>query len=136
MIRNYRTLVACGVACAVALMLGGLAVMCFGYEPPTWLVRMELVLLSGAALAFGFTAWQPASSPLSRPVRGTVCVFLGIGVMYVPANFIVCAFLLGTGTRLLWAAACDLTPPAARNDLQVRHAGTTTCRQANDRRWG
>lgn len=134
MIRDYRTLVACGVACAVMLMVGGLAVMCFGFEPPTWLVRLELVLLSGAALAFGFTAWQPASSPLSRPVRGTVCVFLGIGVMYVPANFIVCAFLLGTGTRLLWAAACDLTRPATHNDLQRRYAGTTACRTPTERR--
>ena len=40
-------------------------------------------------------------------MRGAALVALGIGVMYVPAELILSAFLIGCGVRKVWESAFE-----------------------------
>jgi hypothetical protein len=99
-----------GIASVSALVSGALMLALFGPELPPWLIALTLAAISGLALAVGFGLWHPrlpawASLP---PVRGALCIVVGVGAMFVPANFIVSAFFLGLGTRVVWLAAMEL----------------------------
>src|SRR5581483_6720891 len=98
------------ILCAIALMLGIVAVLAWGFSPPAWLAGTVAALLMGAALVYGFTAYIPEIGAWLwlRPIRGTVLVMLGIAAMYVPPQLIVAAYLVGVGVRLVWLSACEL----------------------------
>ena len=93
-----------------AVGLGLFAAVFWGGELPAGVLRLTLALLSATALAYGygFTASLPAISPLlwCRPVRGAVCVWLGVLAIYIPIQFVISALLIGIGTRLVWVSAC------------------------------
>ena len=99
------------LSAAAVLACGIVVMLLWGFSPPPSLAGLEAALLSGAALIYGFTAWRPTLPRVLwlRPVRGTVLVFCGLVAMYVPAELILAAFLIGTGIRLVWQSACDLT---------------------------
>ena len=120
--------------CLVAPALGILAMLLAGSGPPLWLLRLEVMIFAAAALAFGFSAFTPAAPAwvFSQPLRGVVCIYLGIGAMFVPSQFIVSAVFLGIGTRLMLGhterAAATAKPPSPTlsrqcGDLAVREAG-------------
>jgi hypothetical protein len=102
---KIRPLISCGavLGCGLAFMLT------WGLTPPAWLAVLEAALLSGAALLYGYTAWQPSLPAWLwlRPVRGTALVIAGIVAMYVPPQLILSAYLIGVGVRLVWRSACD-----------------------------
>jgi hypothetical protein len=81
---------------------GILALLCVG-EIPGWLLKLECLIFCATALAFGFTGFTPVlpSWVWSQPVRGVVCVYLGVGAMFVPPQFLVSAVFLGMGLRLI-----------------------------------
>ena len=89
-----------------APILGLLALLLCGGEPPTWLLRLECVLFSVAALVFGFTRFT-LSTPawlFSKPIRGVACIYLGSAAMFVDPRFLFSAFFIGLGTRLILAS--------------------------------
>jgi hypothetical protein len=126
------------LACLAAPTLGILAILLWGGEPPGWLLRLEVLIFCLAALAFGFTLFSPVAPDwvFSRPVKGIVCIYLGIGAMFVPSQFIVSALFLGMGTRLLMSEFKPLTvsvKPAAgiartAGDIVVRESGSISTR--------
>lgn len=94
---------------AAVLGLGIAGLLAWGLHPPPWLTGLEAAFLSGAALAYGFTAKLPKVPGCLwlRPVRGAVIVCLGVGAMYVPPQLLLSAYLIGSGVRLVWASACE-----------------------------
>jgi hypothetical protein len=96
--------------CAGALLGGIVALLVWGASPPVWLAGLEAALLMGAALLYGYFGRVPDVPRWLwlRPIRGTVLVCMGIVAMYVPPQLVLAAFLVGTGVRLVWVAACDL----------------------------
>jgi hypothetical protein len=99
------------ISCAAVMACGIVAMLVWGATPPAWLSCFEAALLSFAALAYGYTAWMPSLPHWLwlRPIRGTLLVTLGIGVLYVPPELIASAYLIGRGVRLVWQSACDLS---------------------------
>lgn len=110
----------CTLAAAVAI-LGGIILACSD-GLPGWLLVGEVALFSALAMAFGFTAYAPSVPAWLwlRPVRGAVCICLGVGAMYIPPQFIVSAVFLGLGTRLVWQSASELAGPPVRDRITVR----------------
>lgn len=98
---------------SIALSAGGLALYEWGLFPPAWLAGLECLLLSSAALLYGFTAWRPRLPDWVqlRPVRGAALVTFGIVALYVPPQLVVSAYLIGLGVRLVWQTACQLAAP-------------------------
>ena len=99
----------CCAVSAVALLLGCILVAACGYNPPRWMLAGELATVAGLSLAFGFTVFAPSLPDWLwlRPVRGAVCVCLGVAAMFTPPQLIVSTILLGIGTRLVWLSACE-----------------------------
>jgi hypothetical protein len=91
--------------CLIALVVGIAVLLLSGGEPPAWLLKLEVLVLSPAALAFGYTTFAPTAPSWvwSQPVRGVICIYLGVGAMFVPPQFLVSACFLGIGTRLVMA---------------------------------
>jgi hypothetical protein len=58
----------------IGLSLGVL--LASGGTPPDWLLKLEVLLFSLAALFYGFTAFAPVAPSWlwSRPVPGIVCI--------------------------------------------------------------
>lgn len=121
------------LASLAAPTLGMLALLLWGGEPPLWLLRLEVLVFSMTALAFGFTLLGTSAPDwfFSNPVKGILCLYLGVGAMFVPAQFIVSATFLGLGTRLIMgefkAVAVRLRPATGirrhSGDIVVREAG-------------
>lgn len=105
-----RLIVLSAACCVASLSCGGLLLAAFGPELPSWLMALALALCSGLALACGFGLYNPKVPDWlrQRPVLGAICVAIGVGAMFIPVNFVVSAFLLGCGTRLVWVSACEL----------------------------
>jgi hypothetical protein len=93
-----------------ALTFGIWAAVVWRGELPAWLLASVLSLLLCAALAFGFTNVRPSLPPWarSRPVIGALLVTGGVAAVYIPAQFVVAAALIGAGVRVVWVAARDL----------------------------
>ena len=48
----------------------------------------------------------------SRPVKGAALVCLGVAAIFVPLAFVIAALLIGAGTRMVWAPACEVEDKA------------------------
>jgi hypothetical protein len=118
------------ISCAAVLGCGIAAMLMWGFTPPAWLAGLEAAMFYGAALLYGYTAWQPSLPAWLwlRPVRGTMLVIAGIVAMYVPPQLILSPYLIGLGVRLVWRSACDLAekddsetgvPPAHADRLLI-----------------
>jgi hypothetical protein len=104
------------LAAAVVLLL----LLALAGPPPPWLLAVELALFTLGALVHGFTghtvrvpAWV-----MSTPFRGVVFIALGLMVVYVPIQFVLSAYLLGSGARMLWLSVCA-DPPAVGDSPPV-----------------
>jgi hypothetical protein len=88
------------IACIVGLAIGCL-LLCGG-QPPLWLLKSEVVIVASCSLVYGFTAFSPRLPAWLKyqEVRGVVLVALGCLALFVPAQFIVSALLVGLGARL------------------------------------
>lgn len=109
---NQRRLFIIACALCVAALGGGCFLVVFtGGELPGWLLRAELAAFCSVALVYGFFASLPTLTPWlwSRPIRGAALVCLGVAAIFVPLEFVLAALLIGVGTRLTWASACELT---------------------------
>lgn len=91
------------------LVMGGTMVALCGYQPPTLLLVAQSAFFAALALAYGFTLYMPGKAEWLwlKSIRGTVCICLGVGAMYVPPQLVVSAFFIGVGTRMVWLAACE-----------------------------
>jgi hypothetical protein len=106
--------------CAVAIALlatGDALLLSLGGVPPAGLLKAEVLAASLAALLYGYGLWRPEPGrslhPLRRrPIRGTALIVLGLAALWVPTQFLLSAWLIGVGLRLLWQAACDAGRPA------------------------
>lgn len=113
------------IALALAALLAGcLLVAACGFGPPPWLLRLEIVAFSLLAASYGFAATRATLRPLVRllrlrPVQGAMLVVGGVASVYVPPNFLAAAVMLGLGTRLVWAEACELAE-AGRSAATIR----------------
>ena len=84
---------------------------------------LALTLL--AAVAYGFTGAVPRLDWLySRPVRGAALVCLGVAAVFVPLAFVIAALLIGAGTRMVWASACEVVDQAAAIEVDAVNRGT------------
>ena len=96
-----------------AMALGSLALLVL--RPGSLLVTALLALCSALGLALGFGARLPGLPAWARlkPVKGALCITLGVAAMYLPANFVLSMALLAIGTRMVWTSACDLAAPGS-----------------------
>lgn len=112
-----RILILSAAAVCGVLALGLTALICFGTEPPGWLLRCEMAILSAAALLFGFAG--RAGGVLQwlrlRSIRGAALVCCGVLAIYLPPQFVISAVLVAVGTRLVWAEACELAAADRRS---------------------
>lgn len=127
-------------AMAMLALLAGIAILAaFGHEPPAMVLAWEMTLFTAIGLIAGFL-WRMPRLPWwagSRPVVGTALIFLGVGAVYVPAQFIVSSLLLGAGARLMWLALSE--PSDAGGELARREGqapGTSVQRPALQRHAG
>jgi hypothetical protein len=99
------------LAAIIGLLAGCSLLLYWGGEAPPWLLKLEILAVSCAALAFGFTAYSPVAPEWMRhdSVRGVALVYLGVGAMFVPLNFLASAFLIGTGARLVMQSTITVT---------------------------
>ena len=106
----------------------GLALACLllrGGQPPTWLLKGEVVVIVGGfSLVYGFTAFSPRLPAWLRyqEVRGVVLVALGCGALFVPSQIICSALLVGIGARLVMTSG-PKPPSAAGGDIILRPTG-------------
>ena len=105
-----RLFVAACIASVGILAVGCFLLIIWGGSPPAWLLRVELATFCALALAYGFSASLPSLGPWlwSRPIQGAACIWLGVGAVFVPLEFVVAAILIAVGTRRIWSAACEL----------------------------
>ncbi|WP_422929663.1 hypothetical protein [Singulisphaera sp. PoT] len=110
----------------LSLAAGSLCLWLWGVGPPGWLIRGQVALFSALALAYGFSSLQPSIPRWIwlRPIRGTLFVVCGIAAMYIPIQFLVSAYLMGAGIRLIWASACE-APGSARDAIGQALLGHT-----------
>ena len=94
---KLAALLAVGVGCILLLLARG--------EVPAWLACLQVAVFCLGALAYGFSAFSPAAPEWlsSRPVVGVVMLYMGVAVMFCPANIVCSAFFIGIGTRLILA---------------------------------
>jgi hypothetical protein len=124
------------LACIVGLSLGVL-LLCGG-EPPAWLMKLEVLLFSMAALLYGYASIDVTSWFWSKPVRGMLCIYLGVGAMFIPPQFVVSAFFIGCGTRMVMGSFTTVVAHASKSfntslhrpggDLVIREEGGITRR--------
>ena len=136
---NMNIALSCGVSFA-AVAIGIAATLRWGADLPGWLLTCTLSLSMLLAMAYGFTSALPRFDWLkSKPVRGAALVWLGVAAIFVPLSFVIAAFLIGYGTRLVWETACAaagpptvtarVTPtgtgmaPAGQREWEVANAG-------------
>lgn len=99
------------LATILGLLAGTSLLLIWGGEAPGWLLKLECLAVMLAALAFGFTQYNMHMPQWLRDdsVRGVTLVYLGVGVMFVPLNFLASAFLIGQGARLVMKSASAIT---------------------------
>ncbi len=103
---NRHLAISCGVSFA-AVLLGIAATLRWGADLPVWLLTTTLSLVMLLALAYGFTSALPRFEWLkSRAAKGAALVCLGVAAIFVPLSFVIAAFCIGYGTRLVWETAC------------------------------
>jgi hypothetical protein len=97
-------------ACIAALGFGIFVALGWGGAAPGWLLCIGLASVSMLALLYGFSLLTVDITPYlaERPVQGAACICLGIILMHMPIQFLMSAFCIGIGTKLVWRSACDL----------------------------
>lgn len=113
---------------ALAGLLAGLSLILMGGgEAPRWLQCLQVAFFCAAALLYGFTAFSPSAPAWlsSRPVVGVAMLYMGVAVMFVPANIVTSAFFIGTGTRLVLAPDIVAVRVSKSTGLARRGTGTT-----------
>jgi hypothetical protein len=111
-------------------LLAGIALLLYwGGEAPLWLLRLECLAVMAAALAFGFTSYNPALPGWLRDdaVKGVALVYLGVGVVFTDLRIITSAFIIGNGCRLIAKSASPLV--RAVTILTPGQAGKITNRE-------
>ena len=99
------------LATMFALLAGTALLLYWGGEPPRWLLKLECAGVMLAALAYGFTHRNLHLPDWTRDdsLRGVALVYLGVGAMFVELNFLVSAFCIGAGAKLVTRSATVLT---------------------------
>ena len=98
-IMNQRRLfVAACIASVGILAAGCFLLIIWGGSPPAWFLTAELATVCAIALAYGFSSSLPSlrASLRSRPIQGAACIWLGVGSVFVPVEFVVAAILYRT----------------------------------------
>jgi hypothetical protein len=98
------------IVAIIGLLAGCALLLYWGGEAPAWLLRLEVLTVTIVALAYGYTAFNPALPGWLRhdSVKGVALVYLGVGAMFVPLNFLASAFLIGCGARLVMKSAAPV----------------------------
>jgi hypothetical protein len=72
-------------------------------------------------------AKEPGTSgqPRAPVIKGAALFVLGIAAIWVPLQFVVAAFLVANGTRMVWLEACRVNKEEGEDGLyqEARHAG-------------
>ena len=114
---------------AILGLLAGSFLLCYwGGEAPPWLLRLECLAVMAAALAIGFTSYNPAMPGWLKhdAVRGVALIYLGVGAMFIDFRLLASAFLIGSGCRLVTKSATPLVRVTIGQPL--RHTGGITIR--------
>jgi hypothetical protein len=98
--------------------------LCRG-EPPTWLLKSEVLIVATSALVYGFTAFSPKLPHWLKyqEVRGVTLVALGCVALFVPAQFIVSALMVGIGARLVMTSHPTINATGTPATALRREAG-------------
>jgi hypothetical protein len=115
----------------LAILIGGcLLMLYFGGRSPEWMLRGEVLIVAIFALVYGFTAFSPSLPSWLRyqEVRGVLMVALGVFAMFVPAQFIVSALLIGFGARLVMTGFPSTALKHQPGDIVLRPAGNVVPR--------
>jgi hypothetical protein len=117
-----KKLLVCFAVIMASFAVAGLTVWAWRFDPPAWVLTTEIAVFSILAMAYGFSLLKPHKVPWLwlRPVRGTVAVVAGVVAMFVPLQFLVSAFLIGIGIRMVWASASELTAGTSGPLLDIR----------------
>lgn len=83
------------------------------------LQKLQVAAFALAALGYGFGSVSPRVPGWMRhqAVRGVACVYLGCGALFLPPQFIVSAFFIGCGVRMV--STCGQTGASSR-DIVLR----------------
>jgi hypothetical protein len=111
-------------------LLAGIGLLLYwGGEAPLWLLRLECLAVMAAALAFGFTSYNPALPGWLRDdaVKGVALVYLGVGAVFTDIRLLISAFLIGSGCRLVMKSAVPLIRVVSCKPLN--HTGEITIRE-------
>jgi hypothetical protein len=109
----------------IGLLAGSSILLVAGTDLPAWLLKIECMAVALSALAYGYTAFSPSLPWLKHDsVRGVAMIYAGCAAMFIPLNFLVSAFLLGAGIRMVTRSA--ITP------ITARFTGNPVTRQGGD----
>jgi hypothetical protein len=121
-------------------LVGGTTLLAYwGGEAPAWLLKLEVVAVMAAALAFGFTTYSPSAPEWLRhdAVKGVALVYLGVGAVFVPTNLLLAAFLIGCGCRLVMKSCVHITARVMnvpidhdKGDIVLRESGKLAPKEA------
>ena len=111
------------LATIVGLLAGTSLLLYWGGEAPGWLLKLECLAVMAASIAFGFTSITLDAPEWTRhdAVRGVLLVYLGVGAVFVPANLLLGAFLIGSGGKLVMRSAAPLARLRPTNPLGCKH---------------
>ena len=118
------------IAIIAGLLAGCSLLLYWGGEAPPWLLKLECLTVMVAALFFGFSAYSVTAPEWLRhdAVRGVALVYLGVGAVFVPANLLLSAFLIGSGCKLVMKVAAPVvnaravTPTSCGSDIVIRES--------------
>ena len=99
------------LAVIVGLVAASALLLYWGGEAPVWLLTLQLAAVMAAALFLGFTTYSLSAPDWTRhdAVKGVLLVYLGIGVMLTDPRFLISAFLIGCGCKMLMRSATETT---------------------------
>ena len=122
-------------ACLPILAIGTVLLLCWGGNPPAFLLKLEVLAVCLMAMLHGFAGFNPKVPWWinARPVQGVACIYMGVAAMFIPLNFLASGWLLGHGIKLVmgsFPAAFELRPSLRRKpgDIVLRQNGKVATR--------
>jgi hypothetical protein len=116
-------------ACILALAFGTCSLIIWGLPPV--LLKAELVVVMATALFLGFTNYAIRVPAFMKPVTGMAVVYIGVGAMFIDPRFLISAFLIGTGTRMVMASRLESITARVINparDIVIRESDRVAVR--------
>jgi hypothetical protein len=114
------------------LLLFTAALATFGL--PYWVLKGEFLTVMTAAAVYGFSAFRIRLPRwcICQEFRGVTMVALGAVAMWIPSQYLISAWLVGTGAKLVMGGFTESTPATvirqAPGDIVLRPSGQVVTR--------